>query len=248
MPSFIPRQFILGFLSPIHSARFLFQKKSLFLIGVAPQIINFILYFWVVNKFIIGKWLNPFLSSLEEKSNLSFIVTIFKPEFFQTLIWVLALLLYGILGASFVNAIASPVYDYIAKKSYESNSKKIIPYQTIGDTIDSIISEFTKAIFVFCVFIISLFFPVLSPLFFILGIWYLGWNSVDRTLLLLNLPLKERLKFGARNSAMCIGLGLWCYIPLLAPIIAFAIASAGATLVAKSNIPYFQDNSPGADF
>lgn len=244
----ILKQFFLGTSAPLYSARFLLQKKSLLLLGVIPHILNFFLYFWIVSKFIIDKWLHPFLNSLALKSNSEFIVSILKPHFFETLIWIFAFLLYGALGASFVNAVASPIYDYIAQKSYESTSNNKIPMQTIGDIIDSIISEVTKAVVVFCVFIISLFVHIFAPLLFLLSVWYLGWNAIDRTLLLLNLPLKERLRFGLQNISLCIGLGLWCYIPFISPIFAFTIASAGATLVAKTGVPYFDDNSPGADF
>lgn len=248
MTSSVLKKFFVGFTAPLHSARFLFQKKSLFILGVAPQILTFILYFWAVDKFIIGKWLLPFLNSLVLKTNNPFFLAMLKPQFFEVIIWIVAFLFYGVLGAAFVNAAASPIYDYIAKKSYEASSKDKLPIQTIGDFIDSIISEITKAVVVFCVFIISFFIHIFAPLLFLLGIWYLGWNSIDRTLLLLNLPLKERLRFGLQNTALCVGLGVWSYLPIISSLFAFTTASAGAMLVAKSKIPYFDDNAPGADF
>lgn len=242
------KQFALGVTAPFHSARFLLQKKSLFLIGLAPHILNFIFYFWIVSEIIIGRWLSPFLSSFAQHNNNSFLSIILKPQLVEIIIWIFAILLYGALGTAFVNAVASPVYDYIAKASYEGVSTNKIPQQTFADFIDSVISEVTKATFVFCVFIISLFFTFLAPFFFIFSVWYLGWNSIDRTLLLLNLPLRERVRFGIQNSALCIGLGVWSYIPLLGPLFAFTTASAGAILVAKSPIPYIDDITPGADF
>lgn len=245
--SFI-HQFSLGIRSPFDSARFLFQKKSLLGLGIFPHIVGIIIYFWSVYYFIITKWLHPFVNSLQEKSSMKFIVFILKPEFVDTIVWVLALLLYGALGISVINAFASPIYDIIATKTYEAHSKHIIKPQSLADFFDSILSEVTKAVIVIGVFIISLFLPLLAPLFFAGSIWYLGWNALDRTLLLLNLPFKERFRFGIENWALCVGLGIWCYIPLLAPLLGFTFATAGAILVAKTEINYLDDTTPGADF
>jgi hypothetical protein len=242
------KQFFLGFASPIHSARFLFQKKYLFFLCILPHILNLILYFWIVSHYIIGKWLNPFLSSMEEKSNLKSIFVMIRPEFFEVIVWIAAFLLYGALGTSFINAIASPIYDYAAQKSYEYESGFKTPKQSISDFIDSIISEITKAVIVFCVFLISIFLTFLAPLFFIISIWYLGLIAIDRTLLLLNLPFKERILFGIRNIGLCLGLGIWCYIPFISTLFSFTLACAGARLVAKTPIPYLSDHSIGADF
>ena len=242
------KQFFLGFASPFHSARFLFQKKSLLFLGVIPHILNFILYFWIVSHYVIGKWLLPFLASLSTNVENSILQSLLNPRIFESFIWIVAVLLYGAIGASFVNAIASPVYDYIATKSYESTSLKKVPIQDLGDILDSVISEFTKAVIVFCVFIISIFVHVFAPVLFLLSIWYLGWNSIDRTLLLLNLPLKERLRFGVENVSVCLGLGLWSYIPIISPLLAFTTASAGGMIVAQSKIPYLMESSPGVDF
>ena len=237
----ILKNFFIGLSSPFYSARFLFQKKSLFILGVLPHILNFFLYFWIVKTVIIARWLHPFLTTLSFKEQSSFFAYFLNPTFFESLIWLVAFLLYSILGTSFVNAVASPVYDYIAEKTYEHFTNKKLPKQTFEIFLLSTISEFTKAMIVFCVLIISLFVHIFLPILFLFSFWYLGWNSIDRTLLLLNISLRNRLRFGLKYPSLCIGLGVWCYIPILSTLFSFSTAAAGAFVLSKVQDPILQN-------
>lgn len=227
------QQIKIGFQSPIYSVRFFLRNKDMLLLGIAPHIVNLIIYFWVVRNIVIAKWLKPLFHSLAQRWDGSFIAPIFNPVLIEVVVWVIGILLYGIFGTAFVNAIASPLYDIIAQNAYEKVSGRKIPKQTLMDFIDSIISEVTKGIVIICIFIISFFVQIFAPLVFLAGIWYLGWNNIDRTLLLMNIPLRKRLLFGLRNWGLCIGLGFWCYIPIVGALLAFTMAAAGAIVIAK---------------
>ncbi|MBX9838705.1 MAG: hypothetical protein K2X69_10400, partial [Silvanigrellaceae bacterium] len=115
----------------------------------------------------------------------------------------------------------------------EKTSGNKTPNQSFMDFIDSIISEVTKAVVILCLFILSFFVQIFAPIVLIIGIWYLGWNNIDRTLLLMNIPLRKRVLFGIRNWGLCIGLGIWCYIPIIGTLMAFSMAAAGAIVYAK---------------
>ena len=227
------QQFMIGFKSPIYSVRFFLRNKGMLLLGIAPHIVNLIIYFWIVRNIVIAKWVKPLFHSLAQRWDGSFIAPIFNPVLIEVVVWIIGVLLYGIFGTAFVNAIASPLYDIIAQNAYEKTSGRNTPKQTFMDFIDSIISEVTKAVVILCIFIISFFVQIFAPLVFFAGIWYLGWNNIDRTLLLMNIPLRKRLLFGLRNWGLCVGLGFWSYIPIIGALMAFSMAAAGAIVVAK---------------
>ncbi|APJ02579.1 EI24 domain-containing protein [Silvanigrella aquatica] len=226
-------QIFLGFKAPVYSVRFFLRNKVLLLLGIGPHIINLFIYFWIIRSIVIAKWVKPLFHSLELRWEGTFVAPLFNPVLIEVVIWIIGVLLYGIFGTAFVNAVASPLYDIIAQKAYEKTSGRNIPKQTFMDFIDSIISEITKAVVIICLVIISLFVQIFAPLVFFAAIWYLGWNSIDRTLLLMNIPLKKRLRFGLKNWGLCIGLGFWNYIPIIGALMAFAMAAAGAIAVAK---------------
>ncbi len=226
------KQLFLGFKSPIYSVKFFKHNKGMLLLGIAPHTINLIIYFWVVRNIILAKWITPLFHSLSEKWQGSFFSPLFNTTFIETFVWILGILLYGIFGTAFVNAVASPIYDIIAQTAYEKVSNKKTPKQSLMDFIDSILSEITKAIIIFSLFILSFFIQFFAPLVFIFSIWYLGWNNIDRTLLLMNIPLKKRFLFGIKHWGLCIGLGLWCYIPIIGTLMAFSFAASGAIIYA----------------
>jgi Etoposide-induced protein 2.4 (EI24) len=230
------QQIMIGIKSPIYSVRFFSRNKGMLLLGIVPHIVNLIIYFWIVRNIVIAKWVIPLFHSLAKRWDGTYFAQIFNPIFIETVVWIIGILLYGIFGTAFVNAIASPIYDIIAQSAYEKTSGKSIPKQTLMDFIDSIISEVTKAVVILCLFIISFFVQIFAPLVFFAGIWYLGWNNIDRTLLLMNIPLRKRLLFGFRNWGLCIGLGLWSYIPLIGALMAFSMAAAGAIVFAKHEV------------
>ena len=227
------QQLFIGLKAPIHSVRFFLRNKGMLFLGIAPHILNLIIYFWLVRNIVIANWILPLFHSLAQKWKGSFIAPMFNPTLIEIMVWIIGILLYGIFGTAFVNAAASPIYDIIAQNAYEKTSGKKTPKQTFMDFIDSIISEVTKAVVILCLFILSFFVQIFAPFIFLLGVWYLGWNNIDRTLLLMNIPLRKRILFGIRNWGLCIGLGLWCYIPILGTLMAFSMAAAGAIVFAK---------------
>ncbi len=227
------QQIFLGMKSPIYSVRFFLRNKGMLLLGTAPHILNLIIYFWIVRNIVIAKWIIPLFHSLALKWDGTFLAPLFNTVFIEIIIWIIGFLLYGIFGTAFVNAVASPIYDIIAQNAYEKTSGNKTPKQKFMDYIDSIISEVTKAVVIFCLFVLSFFVQIFAPIVFIVGIWYLGWNNIDRTLLLMNMPLRKRVLFGIRNWGLCIGLGIWCYIPIIGTLMAFSMAAAGAIVFAK---------------
>ncbi len=228
------QQIIIGFKAPLHSVRFFKLNKGMLLLGVTPHILNLLLYTWIIRNIVIAKWIHPLFNSLSLKWQDSFISHIFNPTFIEIVVWIVGFLFYGVFGTAFVNAFASPLYDIIAQKAFEKTSGTLIRKQSLMDFIDSIISEVTKGVIVISIIIISFFVQIFAPLVFFIGIWYLGWSSIDRTLLLMNLPLRKRFIFGLRNWGLCVGLGIWNYIPLIGAIFSFAMAAAGAIVVAES--------------
>ncbi|MGY3803256.1 EI24 domain-containing protein [Pigmentibacter ruber] len=226
------KQLLLGFKSPIYSVKFFKHNKAMLFLGVAPHLVNVVIYFWIVRNIILAKWLIPLFHSLAEKWQGSFFSPLFNTTFIEIFVWILGILLYGVFGTSFVNAVASPIYDLIAQNAYEKFARKKVPKQTFMDFIDSIISEITKAVIIFSLFIVSFFVQFFAPVVFFFAIWYLGWNNIDRTLLLLNLPLKKRILFGIKHWGLCVGLGIWCYIPIFGTLMAFSFAASGAIIYA----------------
>ncbi|KAB8030769.1 EI24 domain-containing protein [Fluviispira multicolorata] len=228
------QQIIIGFKAPLHSVSFFKSNKGMLILGVIPHIFNLLFYIWLIRNIIIAKWIRPLFNSLSTNWHDSFIAPIFNPTLIESVVWIVGILFYGIFGTAFVNAFASPLYDIIAQKAYEKTSGTPIRQQSFMDFIDSIISEVTKGIIIISIVIISFFVQIFAPLVFFVGIWYLGWSSIDRTLLLMNLPLRKRFIFGIRNWGLCFGLGIWNYIPLIGAIFSFAMAAAGAIIVAES--------------
>lgn len=233
MPLYSLRQIFIGLAAPILAFRFLFKQKKLLVAGILPHILNFIIYLLVIKNVLIGKIIPVLADSFVKTGSHPTLLWFFQSQFFSLFIWIIALLLYSVLGTAFVNAIASPIYDIIAQRAFEDISKKTLPKQTFMDFVDSVISELTKAVVVFCLFVFSFFVPFLAPFLFIGSFWYLGWNVIDRTLLLMNMSLKDRLLFGKKHFIVCFGLGIWCYIPGLSTLFAFAMAPAGGIATAR---------------
>lgn len=227
------QQLKIGFQAPIHSVRFFTDNKGMFFLGVTPHILNIFFYIWLIRNIVIAKWVSPLFHSLSVNWKESFIAPIFNPTLIEIVVWIVGILLYGIFGTAFVNAVASPVYDIIAQKAYEKTAQIKMPKQTWMDILDSVISELTKGVIIISIVIISFFVNIFAPLVFLFGVWYLGWNCLDRTLLLLNLPLKKRILFGMRNWGLCLGIGIWNYIPIIGVLCSFAMAASGAIVIAQ---------------
>lgn len=244
------KHFFVSLASPVEAIQFLRKRPFLLLLGILPHVLNIILYVWFVAKIVIAKWLHPLLTFLGVKWESSFVSELAQSTFLEAAVWFVAVVLYGALGTAFVNAVASPIYDILAQKAFETTAGRKMSSQTFMDFIDSIVSEVTKGFIILSVMIISLFLSFLAPFFLLASIWYLGWNHIDRTLLLLRIPFRQRLVFGLKNAPLCFGLGAWSYIPLLNALLAFTLAVSGAILVAKHSEVYRaeDENTPGADF
>lgn len=154
----------------------------------------------------------------------------------QTLLWILLLVVYSVIGFFFVNTIASPLYDIVAQKTYEEFSKQTLRDQNFKEILSSLFSECIKFIVIVAVFILSFFMQILAPLSFVLSVWYLGWSQIDRTLALMNWKLRDRFTYGLRNFLSCLSLGLWLIIPFLGMVFAGSIACAAAYCVAQNKI------------
>lgn len=236
--------------SPVEAIRFLSRRPFWLFMGILPHVLNIILYVWFVAKIVIDKWMHPLLTFLGIKWESSFVSGLAQSTLLEIVVWFVAVILYGAIGVAFVNVVASPIYDILAQKAFESTSGRKISSQSFMDFVDSIISEVTKGLIILSVVIISLFLSFLAPVFFVASIWYLGWNHIDRTLLLLKLPFRQRIFFGLKNAPLCFGLGVWSYIPFLNALLSFTLAISGAILVAKHSeaYRYKDENTPGADF
>ncbi|MEY4066310.1 MAG: hypothetical protein RIR26_2518 [Pseudomonadota bacterium] len=219
----------IGFLSPLDSLRFMRRKKSLLVMGLAPYLVAFCLYLAFV-----GRYVSPLLTGfLIEKDILSHAAEGWF-GIVEVLIWFLALMVFALLGPAVVNTLASPLYDLIAAKTYETERKVTLPETRLEQFIRSFIGECSKA----ALWVMVTFLLAATPFATILGgplaIWFMGWTHVDRTLNLKSMHLKERLIFGLVNAPACMALGLWALVPVVNTVCTFLMASAGAIVVAKT--------------
>jgi hypothetical protein len=219
---------ICGLTSPLDSLRFMRLKKSLLVMGLAPHLVAFIIYVVLAAKFIVP----TVIGFLIEKQ----IVPVGWDGYWvlDALFWLFALTLFALLGPSIVNTFASPVFDIIAKRTYEYYSGKKLPPESVELILRSFLGECSKLALWLTVTIFLATVPFAAFIGGVVALWFLGWTHVDRTLNLQTLRLGERLKFGLRHAPACMTLGLWGVIPGISSIFTFLMASAGAVVVAKA--------------
>ena len=220
---------MIGLLSPLDSLRFMRLKKSLLVMGLAPYLVAFALY-----GVLVGKVVTPMLSGFLIEKNLIPEQMAFIHGVLGILIWLLALMIFALLGPSIINTVASPLYDLVSGRTYEHFSNKTMPKESFDQFFRSFIGECSKLALWLMVTIILATTPFAAFLGGPIALWFLGWTHVDRTLNLKSLHLRERLMFGIENAPACIGLGLWGLIPGLNTLFTFLMASAGAVIVAKA--------------
>ena len=224
----------MALLSPIIALKFLLKNKYLLFLSFGPHVIFFAIYILLLKLFFIDSYFKVFYDNYVGAHINFFTKYIFTYLVAQSLIWVLLLVLYSVIGFFFVNAVASPLYDIVAQKTYEQVSKEKLRDQNFKEILNSLLSELIKFIIIVALFIASFFLQVLAPVSFLFYIWYLGWSQMDRTLALMNWKLRERFYYGLRNFLSCFSLGVWLVIPFLGMVFAGSIASAAAYCVAQN--------------
>jgi len=233
--------FQIGFLAPINSAKFLKRNKWLMFMSLAPHLIGLFIYLWSVKI-----WIIPWIKSASQAFHNSAFIKLLEVTGILS-IYLLAILLFSILGLPIISKLSSPIQDYISAQLYEHSSGKKLPNLTLLDTFRLFLSECSKLIILLIASIISIFIPFLSPFIFIISIWYLGWDHLDRCWSLKGLRLKQRLVLGFLHFPACLGLGLWCYIPFAGTLFGFVMTAAGGHIVGYIDTfpDLIQDNKKG---
>jgi hypothetical protein len=227
---FLSREIRNGFFSPLDSLKFFAKHKGLLFIGVAPQILGIAAYCYFLNESAVIKaqefLVRMGLLEAGVTDGLAF-------GSFQIAFYVLAILLYALLGLPIVSTIASPLYDLIAQRAYTYTSGIILPKDSLAQMLRSFVSEIIKLVIIYAAIFLSWINPVFVPIGMLFSLWFLGWDQFDRTLALLHYPLRRRFAFGFKHGLSCISLGLWFYIPFAGSLMAFTFAAAGAIAVAN---------------
>jgi hypothetical protein len=219
---------ICGLTSPLDSLRFMRLKKSLLVMGLAPYLVALTVY--VV---LAAQYASPLLFGfLIEKQ---IIPVGWNGNWLLDLVfWFFALTIFALIGPSIINTLASPLFDHIAKKTYEHYSRKKLPPESLELMLRSFLGECSKLVLWLTVTVFLATAPFAAFIGGIIALWFLGWSHVDRTLNLQSLRLGERLMFGLNHAPACVALGLWGVIPGISTLFTFLMASAGAVIVAKA--------------
>lgn len=234
--SFFTKQFRVGFFAPIDSLKFLVKHKGLLFIGLAPHLAGVVGYFWALRT-----WVVPLL--VDKMSANGVITATTQGTMTQSVavvsIYIIGMLLYALLGLPLVTVCANPIYDVVAGSTFEKTTGQSLPPSTLRTTLRSLLSEVIKLCILFILICIGFIVPISAPIIFLISIWYLGWDFMDRTLSMLQKTLRSRVLFGVRHPIACCMLGLWIYIPFAGSLLAFVMASAGAMAVGQLIHPSF---------
>ncbi len=222
-------------LAPLHAFSFLWRNKTLFWGALFSHITAFALYI-----FAIAKWVIPFSQELLAPkiaglTSDAMAISVFS-TFFSLSVYVLAIILYSIIGISIANTILSPLFDIIAARSYEHITGMKLPNIRFSVFAKSFFVEVVKVAFMLALVVatvLSKLLILLSPLVFLFSIWFLGWQEIDRTLGLQGLSWRKRLWFGVRHFPACLAFGIWFYVPFLSTLCAFVMTSAAAIVAAR---------------
>ena len=220
--------FSIGLLSPLYSLKFLRNNKSLLFIGLAPQVLGAAVFVWLTKLYLL-----PLINTYVVTEFPTSWQTGILANFVMIIVGFLLLLVFGLIYVPFISALASPVYDFIAAKTYEISTGLKLPRQGLRAIFSGVISEFIKLAVYFSILTVAFFVPLVAPFFLIFSVWYLGWDHLDRTLILMNKTLVQRALFGIRHAPACLMLGIWSYLPLIGGLLGFSFASAGALAVGK---------------
>lgn len=223
--SFFQRELHDSFLAPLNSLRFFKHHKFLLVIGLAPHLAGLCAYAWFLFWYAM-----PYAQQRLLGWNTDFSEWATK-FFIGTLVLIVGAVLYTILLMPVVNALASPIYDIIATQAYQECSGYKLPRYKTSELVRSFVSECSKSVFIVGVFTVAFFLPLAAPVFFILSIWFFGWDHMDRTLSLMGFGIGKRIRFGLKHSLACISLGVWTYIPFAGTLLSFVMSAAGAIAV-----------------
>lgn len=223
---------ITGLSAPLQSLRFLINNKFLLFIGLAPQVLGLAAYVWLSIHYLLP-YVDETVTQAVPESWSTGVLSLVT----QSLMGLLLVVIYAIAFLPLVGAIASPLYDYVAARAFEEKSRCKLPHQGLREAIQGILSELVKLAVYYVLLALTLFVPPLAPFFLGFSIWYLGWDIMDRTLTLMNLPLRRRFGFGVHHVLACLGLGIWAYIPLVGAAFGFAFAAAGGISVSRLSSP-----------
>ena len=229
--SFIQRELYEGFVAPLNSLRFLRHHKFLLVIGLAPHLAGMVGYFWFLSTHALS-YAQQQLASWAGNMNMALFHFALA-----ALVYVLGTLLYSILILPLISTVASPVFDVIAARAYESTSGFLLPRSRFSEVVRSFLSECSKCILILGLFVFGFFFPLAAPLLFLASIWFFGWDHMDRTLSLMGHGLAKRLAFGIKHLVACMCLGIWAYVPFAGTLLAFVMSGAGAIAVARLQSP-----------
>jgi hypothetical protein len=202
-------------------------KKSMLVMGLAPYLVALVVYGVLIGRFVVP----TLFGFLIEKQ----IIPMGWNGYWllDAIFWLFALTMFALLGPSIINTLASPVFDAMAKRTYEYYSGKKLPPDSLEMMLRSFLGECSKLALWLTVTIFLATVPLAAFAGGIVALWFLGWTHIDRTLNLKAMRLGERLEFGLKHAPACICLGLWGVIPGISTIFTFLMASAGAVVVAK---------------
>ena len=228
---FVTREIVAGFLAPLESLKFFAEHKIYLLMGLAPFVVGLVCYFWVFSL-----WGLPWVVSLLatwgfDPTGTGLLVT----AGLTAIYYIGAFILFALLGMPLVTVLASPLFDIIAEKAFHTHVKfpVQIPALSVRLFVRSFVNETLKTMLVIGCLFASFVVPLLAPFAALGGLWFFGWDHLDRTLAILHLPLRKRIFFGFRHFLACVSLGIWRYMPLIGTLLAFVMSAAGALTVAR---------------
>jgi uncharacterized protein involved in cysteine biosynthesis len=219
--------------------------------ALAPHFLALVAYTWFAVSIAAPFVSNKLLALLQEfvwqneslvQSEYLFSAVKYLIQFFLVLFFAFG---YSLIGTSVVNILTSPIHDELAKRCFESVAGPLQNKLTFSDFLRSLISETSKFLILLAFLVLFVFLPFLLPGGFFFGTlfapiifgataFYNGWDIADRTLAILNLPFKKRLKFAKEHPFLCVALGIWTLIPLVGNLFAFCLSGAGGIVVAKT--------------
>lgn len=196
--------------------------------GLTPVLVSLVGYLWLVHRFVAtptGAWVREQFAESWLSALAGFSANI--------LVYGVAMWLFNLLVLPLVNVLMSPLFDLIADRAYRWTTNVPLPELSKTAILRSFLAECSKLIIIWSVFLVAYVSPVLAPFFFLISLWFLGWDHMDRVLTLKDFSLKHRFLFGFRHAVGCICLGVWTYVPLMNTVFSFTMTAAGAIAVGQ---------------
>lgn len=225
-----------GLRAPLDSLRFLLGNKTTLLLGLAPQLIGLAGFIALATKpaAFLTSMVNGWFPAAWQGGALEVASSI--------VVTLLLMALYTVVWVPIVGVVASPVYDVVARRAFTAAAGCPLPSQPLSAVISNALGEAAKLLAYFFLLALAVVIPLLSPVFIVFSVWYLGWDIVDRTLAQTALTLRDRVRWGLGNPLACMGLGIWAFVPLVGALLGFAFAAAGGIVAARVGL--IQKESP----